>query len=93
MYLEFLGECVKLAGGAGGWLEAEAIRIHELIDRAALSDPRKLRPDPSGPLRVSSNDEFEAEVDFVLKFAQDRFDWVKQSLDAAWAIHYAGGLP
>jgi hypothetical protein len=83
-YFEALAECARIAGGPGGWLETEILRIYGLIAAAALEDSNKVCPDlATGNLRPCSNDEFEAETAFLITFARNRAAYVQESLEAA----------
>lgn len=75
-YLSTLVKSAETAGGPGGWLEQEITRQYNLIRTAAREDTFKQCPDAGLVLRSCSNEEFEAEVAFLLEFARQRSDFV-----------------
>lgn len=71
-YLGALWLCAKTAGGAGGWLEGEAVRLYNQIRTAARQDA----------LKPQSNDEFETAVNALLWFIRERELFVQDRLRA-----------
>ncbi len=62
LYLDTLAECARVVGGAGGWLESEALRLYSQIRQSALEDGRK----------PYANEDFELGVEIVLWVIRDR---------------------
>jgi spore coat protein CotH len=82
VYLETLRRSAELAGGSGGWLEQEILYEYQQIHEAALEDPLKQCYSPAGSLANCSNEQFEAEVAYLLRFANLRSGDVLQQLEA-----------
>ena len=82
VYLETLRRSAELAGGNGGWLEQEVLNDYEEIHTAALEDSFKQCYSPTGSLANCTNEEFEAEVAYLLRFASLRSADVLQQLNA-----------
>jgi uncharacterized protein (TIGR03437 family) len=77
LYLETLYRAAQSAGGAGGWLEQEIERQYSRIRDSAYEDPYKRCPDPSSGIhRPCSNEEFEADIAFLRRFARGRAPYV-----------------
>jgi uncharacterized protein (TIGR03437 family) len=94
VYLDTLYRAAQSAGGAGGWLEQEIDREYNLIRLAALQDPNKRCPDPAtGFHRPCSNEEFEAEIAFLRRFARSRADFVvREAINAGYSVAEAPRL-
>jgi hypothetical protein len=83
VYRDTLSTAADAAGGAGGWLEQEIVKEYEQIRQAAYEDSKKLcDPGATGGLRPCSNDQFDAEVAYMIQFAQQRAATVRAQLDA-----------
>jgi spore coat protein CotH len=82
VYLETLRQSAEVAGGRGGWLEQEILNDYEQIHEAALEDPFKPCYSTEGSLANCSNEQFEAEVRFLIRFARVRSLDVLQQLNA-----------
>jgi uncharacterized protein (TIGR03437 family) len=78
-YLESLHKVGVLAGGAGGWLEAELLRDYNLAADSIREDPYK-QYNPGGVVTNSTNAIFEAQVLTDYQFARDRYPFVVQEL-------------
>jgi spore coat protein CotH len=61
LYLDVLAQCAR-AASEDRWLETEILRAHDLIRDAVRDDPRKM----------SSYEEYEAAVAYLVSFAQHR---------------------
>jgi spore coat protein CotH len=73
LFKDYLRQAASIAGGPGGWLEQEITKESNQIRQAVYDDPVKLcDPGATGVLRPCSNDQFEAEVAYMLQFAQQR---------------------
>jgi len=82
-YRDTLRQAADIAGGPGGWLEQEILKEYQQIRQAVYEDPLKLCDQTaSGYLHPCSNDEFEAEVAYLLRFAQQRSAVVRAQLAA-----------
>jgi hypothetical protein len=74
------------AGGAGGWLEQEIMKIYQQIRQAVYDDTLKLCDQTaSGYLHPCSNDEFEADVARLIQFADQRADQMRSQVNSAVA--------
>jgi spore coat protein CotH len=82
VYLGTLRQAAEFAGGSGGWLEQEILNDYEQIHEAALEDSLKQCYSPEGSLANCSNEQFEAEVGFLIHFARTRPLDVLQQLNA-----------
>lgn len=72
-YIDALSRSATSAGAAGGWLDQEIARVYRIIREAALQDPNKqCDTQNTGAFRTCTNEEFEAEVAFIMKFARER---------------------
>ena len=72
-YRDALQRAADLAGGTGGWLEQEITKAYDQIKQAAYDDKNKLcDPGATGTLKPCSNDQFDADINFMLKFARER---------------------
>jgi spore coat protein CotH len=73
LYKDFVRQAASVAGGTGGWLEQEITKESQQIRQAVYDDTLKLcDPGASGVLRPCSNDQFEAEVAYMIQFARQR---------------------
>ncbi len=74
LFKDYVRQAAAIAGGPGGWLEQEITKEYIQIRQAVYDDPYKLcdPADPSGILRPCSNEEFEAEVGYMIQFARNR---------------------
>ena len=96
-YRDALQKAADLAGGAGGWLEQEIAFAYNQVRQAAYEDKNKqCDPAVSGTLRSCSNDEFDANVNFMLQFARNRSKLVQAELASTaparpYAISNLGG--
>ena len=77
-YLDYLRLASDIAGGPGGWLEQEINKEYEQIRQAAYDDTLK---SCSFPLRPCSNDDFDAEVQYMMQFAQQRSGDVRNHIN------------
>ncbi|PYS56199.1 MAG: hypothetical protein DMG13_00615 [Acidobacteria bacterium] len=83
IYEDTLRQAADVAGGPGGWLEQEITRESEQIRQAVYDDTLKLCDQgATGYLHPCSNDEFEAEVAYLIQFARQRADFVRAQLAA-----------
>jgi spore coat protein CotH len=83
LYRDTLRMAADAAGGAGGWLEQEIIRVYEQIRQAAYEDKNKIcDPGATGWLRPCSDEQFDAEVAYMIQFAQRRAAVVRAQLSA-----------
>jgi spore coat protein H len=81
LYRDTLRQAADLAGGVGGWLEQEIRKVYQQIQQAAYEDRFKLCDQgATGYLHPCSNDEFEAEVAYLIRFAQQRAAFVRAQL-------------
>ena len=81
LYKDTLRQAVNIAGGIGGWLEQEITKEYQQIRQAAYEDTRKLCDQgATGYLHPCSNDEFDAEVVYMLRFARERAGNVQTQL-------------
>jgi spore coat protein CotH len=71
LYKDTLRQAADIAGGPGGWFEQEVIKAYDQIRQAAYEDG--LKP---------SNEDFEADVAYLLAFAQQRAASVRFQLDS-----------
>jgi uncharacterized protein (TIGR03437 family) len=71
-YVEALYKIAVLAGGAGGWLDAEHQRDYDLAADAIRADPNKQWGD-AGVEKPSNNDIFQSAVDFNRTFIRYRY--------------------
>ena len=85
-YLEQIQRAASLAGGPGGWLEQEIDREYNQIRTAALEDSRKRCPDASGVHVPCTNEQFEAEVAFLKRFARQRGGFVLREVASAGLV-------
>ena len=83
VYLETLKRAAEIAGGSGGWLEQEILNDYEQIHMAALEDPFKQCYSSSGSLTNCTNEQFEAEVAYLLRFASLRSADVLRQLNVS----------
>ena len=82
-YLEALLEAAQIAGGAGGWLEQEVVRIFQQIHSAVVEDPSRVCEIRGSGYIPCPLDWFEAEAAYVTDFAKQRSDIVKSAISAA----------
>jgi len=80
LYKDTLRQAADAAGGPGGWLEQEIIKEYAQIRQAVYEDPLKLCRG-IGTLRPCTNEDFEADVAFLIRFAQERAAFVRSQLD------------
>lgn len=73
LFVRELRRCTDLAGGAGGWLETEARRRHQLIYQSAVSDP----------YRLTDMGTVEDSQPYLIEFIQQRAAEVRRQLDAS----------
>ena len=71
-FVDVLLNSVAAAGGAGGWLAQEIAREYNQIRIAALEDPYKQCYGGTQSIRPCSNEEFEAEAAYLMRFAEQR---------------------
>jgi hypothetical protein len=71
-FVDVLLNSVAAAGGAGGWLAQEITKEYTLIRTAALEDPYKQCYGGTQSIRPCSNEEFEAEAAYLMRFAEQR---------------------
>ncbi|PWU12039.1 MAG: hypothetical protein C5B51_01465 [Terriglobia bacterium] len=88
-YLEALLKCAMLAGGAGGWLEQEALREYNQIKDAAYQDPNKGN---GGGTKLATNDDFEKISAYAQGFAAIRTPFVINAI-LAEGYQAPGGYP
>ncbi len=81
LYVDTLRQSAQVAGGSGGWLEREIVNEYQQIHDAALEDSLKQCYSADTSLVNCSNERFEAEVAFLLRFAQLRSGDVLQQLN------------
>jgi spore coat protein CotH len=83
VYLQTLRQSAELAGGNGGWLEQEILNDYNQIHEAALADPfKQCYAPPAQSLTNCSNEQFEAEVAFLIRLARLRSRDVLEQLNA-----------
>jgi spore coat protein CotH len=80
LYKDTLRQAADTAGGPGGWLEQEIIKEYGQIRQAVYEDGLKLCQGTTDMHRCS-NEEFEAEVAYLILFAQQRAAFVRFQLD------------
>jgi spore coat protein CotH len=81
LYKDTLRQAADIAGGPGGWLEQEITKEYQQIRQAVYDDKLKLCDQgATGYLHPCSNDEFEAEVAFLIRFARQRAATVRAQL-------------
>jgi spore coat protein CotH len=80
LYKDTLRQAADAAGGPGGWLEQEINKEYAQIRQAVYEDQLKICRGP-GYLRPCSNEDFEADVAFLIRFAQERAAFVRSQLD------------
>jgi spore coat protein CotH len=76
LFKNYVQQAAAVAGGPGGWLEQEITKESNQIRQAVYDDQLKLcYSDPADPPSIiapCSNERFEAEVSYMLQFAQNR---------------------
>jgi len=83
LYKDTLRQAADVAGGPGGWMEQEIIKVYQQIRQAAYEDTLKLCDQgATGYLHSCSNEEFDAEVAYLIRFAQQRAAFVRAQLAA-----------
>jgi spore coat protein CotH len=83
LYRDTLRQAADVAGGPGGWLEQEITKEYQQIRQAAYDDKFKLCDQgATGSLHPCSNDEFDAEVAYMIQFARQRSDFVRAQLNS-----------
>ena len=80
LYKDTLRQAADAAGGPGGWLEQEIVKEYAQIRQAVYEDQLKICW-RAGNLRPCSNEDFEADVAFLIRFAQERAAFVRSQLD------------
>ena len=81
LYKDTLRQAADIAGGPGGWLEQEITKVYQQIRQANYEDKLKLCDQgATGYLHPCSNDEFDAEVAYLIRFAQQRAAFVRAQL-------------
>jgi CotH kinase protein len=69
------------AGGPTGWLELTIRQFYSMIADSAYTDPYKLcDPNLTGTPRPCSNEEFDQAIAFMIRFARERSDVIRQQL-------------
>jgi hypothetical protein len=91
-FVDVLLDSVAAAGGAGGWLAQEITKEYNLIRGAALEDPYNQCYGETQSIRTCSNEEFEAEVAYMMNFAEQRPAVVMRELSSN-ARPVAGAQP
>ena len=87
LYKDTLRQSADIAGGPGGWLEQEITKEYQQIRQAAYDDSLKLcDPGGTGLLKPCSNDQFDAEVAYLIQFARRRADNVRAQLTTGLTI-------
>ena len=82
LYKDTLRKAADIAGGIGGWLEQEITKEYQQIRQAVYDDKLKLCDQgATGFLHPCTNDEFEAEVAYLIQFARRRSDIVRAQLE------------
>jgi hypothetical protein len=81
VYLDTLRDCVQLAG-EGGWLEQEIVFEYQQVRDAALEDPFKQCYTPEQVLGSCSNEQFERDVEYLIRFSRERGMGVLEQLNA-----------
>jgi len=83
LYRDNLRQAADVGGGPGGWLEQEITKVSQQIRQAYYEDPLKLCDHhATGYLRPCTNEEFEAEVAYLIQFARQRSAFVRAQLDS-----------
>jgi spore coat protein CotH len=72
LFKDYVRQAAAIAGGPGGWLEQEITKEYNQVRQAVYDDPFKICADPFGILGPCSNEQFEAEVAYMIQFAQNR---------------------
>jgi spore coat protein CotH len=81
VYKDTLREAADIAGGPGGWLEQEIMKQYQQIRQDVYEDNLKLCDQgATGYLHPCTNEEFEAEVAYLLRFAQQRSAFIRAEL-------------
>jgi len=80
LYKDTLRQAADAAGGSGGWLEQEIIKEYAQIRQAVYEDQLKLCRGTDN-LIPCSNEDFEAAVAHLIRFAQQRAAFVRSQLD------------
>ena len=84
LYKDTLRQAADIAGGPGGWMEQEVTKEYQQIRQAVYEDKLKLCDQgATGSLHPCSNDEFEAEAAYMIRFAQQRAATVRAKLAAS----------
>src|SRR5262249_16933204 len=82
LYKDTLRQAADVAGGPGGWLEQEILKEYGQIRQAVYEDHLKLcGQGETDYAHRCSNEEFEADVAFLIRFAQERAAFVRHQLD------------
>ena len=73
LFKNYVQQAAAVAGGPGGWLEQEITKEYNQIRQAVYEDPNRLcDPGATGILKPCSTDQFEAEVAYMQRFAENR---------------------
>ncbi len=79
-FLQSLLKAMQTAGGPGGWMAQEIDREYNQIKQAAYDDPNKQCLGSDGNQRPCTNADFEAGVQYLRDFANQRPSWVMSHL-------------
>ena len=80
-YIDALLKAAGAAGGPTGWLELTIRQFYSMIADSAYTDPYKLcDPNLTGTPRPCSNEEFDQAIAFMIRFARERSDVIRQQL-------------
>ena len=79
-----IGQAVNTAGGPGGWLEQEVTKEYQQIRQAVYEDPYKLcySDSFSAAIELCSNEDFDEEAAYMIRFAGNRSNIVLGQLSA-----------
>ena len=72
LFKDYVRQAAAIAGGPGGWLEQEITKEYNQIRQAVYDDPYKQCADASNIITTCSNEQFEAEVGYMIQFSQNR---------------------
>lgn len=89
-YLQELVRAASMAGGPGGFLDQEVLRLYQQIREPALADTNKQCPGSDGLPRPCTNAEFEADVVNIRRFVRERAAYVLSEVAAAGLAPAAG---
>jgi hypothetical protein len=72
LFKKYVQQAAAIAGGPGGWFEQEITKEYNQIRQAVYDDSYKMcYTNPTEP-KFCSNEEFEAEVAYMIQFAENR---------------------